>query len=275
MARSVVESAMGDLGPRTLSALALAPVALGATYYGSPWFEAAVAVGSAVAVFEWARLALGRNPGADFGLAATFVVGAVVAQSMAWPFLGLALLGLGAIAVFAVSFWTETSVRLGRVGWALGVPLVGLPAVALIWLRAEPAAGRGAVLWLLAVVWAVDIGAYAFGRWLGGPRLAVAVSPSKTWAGFWGGLACGGATGLAVASLLGRPADAALAATSLGIGIVAQVGDLGESWIKRRVGAKDSGGLIPGHGGLLDRIDGLWMAAVALALLTLVGGRVV
>ena len=274
MARSVAERAMSELVRRTISAVVLAPVALGAVYYGGPWFAVVVAAVAAIATFEWTRLAIGRSPGTDFGLAVTFVVGAIVAQALSSSSVALALLAVGAISVMVVSFLSDAPDRLGRTGLALGVPLIGVPAVALVWLRADPLTGRGMIFWLLAVVWAVDIGAYAFGRLIGGPRLAPAISPGKTWAGLLGGLACGAAVGFSVSYVVGQPVDATLALASLGLGIVAQLGDLGESWVKRRAGAKDSGDLIPGHGGVLDRIDGLWPAAAVLGLLILVGTQV-
>ena len=273
MARLVADSAMNELIRRAISAVVLAPVVLGAVYFGRPWFEMIIIVAAALATFEWVRLAMGREPGIDFGLAATFVIGAAVAQALSTPSVALALLAAGAVAVAAVSFLSDAAPRLGRLGLAIGVPIIGLPTVALIWLRAEPLTGRTTIFWLLAVVWAVDIGAYAFGRLIGGPRLAPAISPGKTWSGLIGGVACGAAVGFSVAFALGQPVDATLALAGLGLGIIAQLGDLGESWVKRRAGAKDSGGLIPGHGGILDRIDGLWAAAAAFGLLTLAGTR--
>lgn len=126
------------------------------------------------------------------------------------------------------------------------------------------------MLFLLAVVWASDIGAYAAGRLLGGPKLAPAVSPSKTWSGAAGGLVAALLAGFGVAAWQGAlpPGPPALLAAVL-LGIASQAGDLLESWIKRRCQVKDSSGLIPGHGGLLDRVDGLLAAAPVAAALAL------
>jgi len=128
------------------------------------------------------------------------------------------------------------------------------------------------ILFLLLTVWANDIGAFVVGRGLGGPRLAPSISPAKTWAGFWGGITAAGLVGGLVALVAG--AQAPLAAVVLGavLAVVGQGGDLFESAIKRRYKVKDSGQLIPGHGGLLDRIDGLVAAAPVLALFQAVVG---
>ena len=160
----------------------------------------------------------------------------------------------------------------GRFLWLAGGFLyIGVPALALIWLRADEDFGRGTVFWLLALVWATDCGAYVFGRWIGGLRLAPALSPNKTWAGLIGGVACAGATGSATAMVLGQGGVLTLGALSAVLGVVEQAGDLLESWIKRRCGVKDAGNLIPGHGGLLDRVDGLLAVALTVALISLAG----
>jgi phosphatidate cytidylyltransferase len=155
-----------------------------------------------------------------------------------------------------------------------GLAYVAMAGAALLWLRDDPVAGRSAVLFVLLIVWAGDIGAYLVGRGLGGPRLAPRISPGKTWSGALGGLLAAVAVGLLAAHLFaggGNVWRAALIAAILGI--VAQAGDLLESFVKRRLEVKDSGHLIPGHGGLFDRLDGVLAAAPAAALLALVLGR--
>jgi len=155
-----------------------------------------------------------------------------------------------------------------------GLLYIAVAAVSLLWLRADAVAGRADLLALLLLVWGSDVGAYAAGRAIGGPRLAPLISPSKTIAGSFGGLAAAIAVGLLVAAAVSpqaNPLRAALLAAALGI--VAQAGDLLESWVKRRFGVKDSGSLIPGHGGLFDRLDALLAAAPAAALLALLAGR--
>ena len=134
----------------------------------------------------------------------------------------------------------------------------------MIVLRRQPD-GLLLALWAMALVWACDIGAYFAGRSIGGPKLAPTVSPNKTWAGLVGGVIAAGVLGWALLRWAGLPAQLALASPVLAI--LAQLGDLYESALKRRAGVKDSGSLLPGHGGLLDRIDGLLPVAILVAAL--------
>jgi phosphatidate cytidylyltransferase len=145
-------------------------------------------------------------------------------------------------------------------------------ALALLWLRHQPTFGRETILWIVVCVWATDVGAYFLGSLAGGAKLAPSISPSKTWSGLVGGI-CFSAVVSAASGLVFDAGDTpALAAAGVAIALVAQAGDLFESAAKRRVGVKDSGRLIPGHGGLLDRIDGLIAALVAVAVLRLALG---
>jgi phosphatidate cytidylyltransferase len=179
-----------------------------------------------------------------------------------------ALVGAGA----AVAAWEWTRLCGWSLPWTLaGIAYIGLPVVALIWLR-EQDQGRTTAFWLFIVVWATDIAAYAVGRVVGGWRLMPKVSPNKTWAGLVGGIAGAALAG----AILGVALDSnawLLALAAAALALVAQGGDLLESAIKRHFGAKDSSKLIPGHGGLLDRIDGLMTAAPAAALMCLVAGE--
>ncbi|MBL8834095.1 MAG: phosphatidate cytidylyltransferase, partial [Rhodospirillales bacterium] len=152
---------------------------------------------------------------------------------------------------------------------------IGVPVVCLVWLRGEDNAGLAAILWLLASVWATDIGAFFAGRTIGGPKLAPRLSPNKTWAGLFGAMISAGCVGWAASRLVpDGPSAAALIAAGAVLAVVAQAGDLLESAVKRRFDAKDSSALIPGHGGLFDRVDGLLTAAAAFAAFQwLTGGR--
>lgn len=156
---------------------------------------------------------------------------------------------------------------------AFGVAYVALPAASLIWLRQQqfpdyPNAGAALVLYVLLVVCATDIGAFFAGRRIGGPKLAPVISPNKTWAGLGGGMVAAAIVGGVCANFTPYP-PSWIAAMDMGIvlALISQGGDLFESWLKRRVGAKDSGTLIPGHGGLLDRVDGLVFTLPLFALL--------
>ena len=142
-----------------------------------------------------------------------------------------------------------------------GLIYIVLAMLALGWLRANPAAGLATILFLLAVVWSSDVGAYAAGRLIGGPRLAPSISPGKTWSGAAGGLVAAVIVGAVAARLWHGPFGPAMVAAGA-LGIASQLGDLLESAAKRQFGVKDSSHLIPGHGGLLDRLDGLIAAAL-------------
>jgi len=150
---------------------------------------------------------------------------------------------------------------------------IGLAGIALLVLRHDADAGRDNVLFLFVVIWASDISAYLAGRLIGGPKLAPRISPNKTWSGSLCGLLAAVSVGIWVSILLGFEVSVwqvALVATLLGL--ATQSGDMFESWIKRRFGVKDSSGLLPGHGGLLDRLDGVLAASLVAALIALIGG---
>ena len=187
--------------------------------------------------------------------------------------LPFALLLLAAAIGLAVE-WTQM-VRAGRASATVlsaGMLYILLAAAALLWLRADPAVGRANLLFLVLLVWASDIGAYAAGRAIGGPRLAPRISPGKTISGAVGGLLAAIAVGMIAAAASSTHFVTAGTLAAL-LGMVAQAGDLAESYAKRRFGVKDSGRLIPGHGGLLDRVDALLAVALAAAAVALMIGR--
>jgi phosphatidate cytidylyltransferase len=255
------------LKPRVLSALVLAPVAIAAAWFGWPWLPILTLAASAVMAWEWARLCCSL-PGGKSGVAVTAIVITAVNAYMAFGLragAAVALAGAGLVYILT-RCWRQK-----EPGWlALGVVWIVLPCVLLLWLARPEVGGRITVLWIFAVVWATDIGAYAAGRTLGGPRLAPRWSPNKTWAGLSGGIACAALAGWGTAALLGVSPLWPIVLISAGLAVVEQFGDLAESMAKRRFGVKDSGGLIPGHGGLLDRLDGLLAVVPAVALLSLV-----
>jgi len=152
-------------------------------------------------------------------------------------------------------------------GWMVaGLVYAGVLLLAPILLRRDPALGLVAILFLFAIVWVTDIAAYFVGRAVGGPKLWPAVSPKKTWSGAVGGTLCGVAAGLLVVKLAGLVVAPMLVIVALALSVAAQLGDLLESAIKRHFGAKDAGQLIPGHGGLMDRLDGFLTAAAAAVM---------
>lgn len=264
-----------DLRKRALSAAILAPVALACIWLGElPWVVL-VALGMALLTVEWVTLCGLRAwtlPGALVPLAVMLAAAAAVAGLFAGAFV-LLLAGSGLVRMLGETLALRQGVRVPTVTLALGVLAIGLAGLALIWLREDGEAGRANVVFLFCVVWASDIGAYLVGRLLGGPKLAPVLSPSKTWAGAAGGLAAAMAAGWgAAAALVAGPAGGALAIAAV-LGIATQGGDLAESALKRRFGVKDSGALIPGHGGMLDRLDGLLAAAPVAALIALLQGQ--
>jgi phosphatidate cytidylyltransferase len=149
--------------------------------------------------------------------------------------------------------------------YTIGFPVIAISCTCWVWLRVMPE-GREMVLWLMGVVWATDTGAYFVGRMIGGPRLAPTISPNKTWAGLIGGMAAAGGIGALIGTSVGGSGPL-LALLGAGLAVVAQTGDLAESALKRHAGVKDSGRMIPGHGGILDRVDGLMPVALVLVLL--------
>ena len=210
-----------------------------------------------------------------------------VASALALAIPALAVIWYGgivfdlAVVAVTVALWLEWA-RLCRRGgspalWAAGLAWIALAAAALVSLRADPTAGRVNLMFVVFLVWATDIGAYAAGRAIQGPRLAPHISPGKTWSGAAGGLLAAVAVGLIVAANCGPPSGLpAAAAIAAFLSIIGQSGDLLESLAKRHFGVKDSGHLIPGHGGALDRLDAmLAVLPVAWLLAQLAGHGVV
>jgi phosphatidate cytidylyltransferase len=255
---------------RTLSALVLAPAAVAAVWFGWPWLPLVTAAAGAVMAWEWARLCSGSRLRAS-GIAVIGVALATIAVAALThrPLIAGSLSLCGAACVWGVAR-RESGVE--PVWLALGTLWIALPCVLFLWLADDREAGRVTVLWMFAIVWSTDIGGYAFGRLVGGPRLAPRWSPRKTWAGLIGGACCAALVGWAAAGLLGLPMVLPLVLLSAGLAIVEQFGDLAESVAKRRFGVKDTSALIPGHGGLLDRLDGLLAVIPAVALLSAIGG---
>ena len=249
-----------DFGTRLVSGLVLAAAALTLTWAGVVPFALLVLAVTLIVAWEWGIIV--RKSGFDtiFVLHAIAVIVAVVLTLMGWPALGIIAVLVGAILAALLGFES-----LGRLS-ALGVLYAGLPAIALIWIRATPTYGFEAALFLLLAVWASDTGAYAAGRLIGGPKLMPTVSPNKTWSGLGGAISgavlVGAGFALAMPSLSGWR----LVVLAAALAVISQIGDLMESALKRWLGVKDASGLIPGHGGFMDRVDGLIFVAIAAAL---------
>jgi phosphatidate cytidylyltransferase len=239
----------------------LVPAALFAAWWGGWLFLVLVSVGMALLAIEWGGMSAPKAP--------VRVAAAVTAAVLVAVFLGH--LGYYKSAWLAVPICALAAALVARgvaeraADAAYGVLYITPAALCLIWLRSTNQ-GHWWTLMLFACTWAADIGAFAVGSVVKGPKLWPRFSPNKTWSGFVGGLLAASATGAMMAGLSVFRLDLRAAAlVGFAVGLATMAGDLWESALKRRFGVKDSGDLIPGHGGLLDRVDGLMFAVVVMA----------
>ena len=270
MSETVEATAPGaDLGTRFAAAVVMIAIAAVAIWTGGWWFRALLLAGAAVMIVEWGDMhrsvRLWSWIGAGLMLLPTLVLPellypaaednpAVIDASL------FTQAGIGFAAILGTGFLYGLVSRRLTLGW--GYVYIAVPAFALAvlnWSWAE------LVFWPMVVTWSTDIFAYFAGRGIGGPKLAPRVSPNKTWAGLIGGMAGAALLGALVAWWLGL--DPIFYLLGAPLGLLAQLGDLYESWVKRRAGVKDSGSLLPGHGGVLDRVDGLLPVALATFLI--------
>ena len=249
---------------RPLFGLVLAGLAIWAVFNAPEYFALLAVVVTLPAAYEWHRMVgEGRDCRVETAVTvATVMLSVLLLVSMRQAWLALLLVAAGAILAVLLA------VRSGQnpLWQSLGAIYLGVPVLSLVSLRMFPHRGALVIVGLLLIVWATDTGALVFGNLIGGPRMAPRLSPSKTWAGTVGGsLSAAVIFGLYILLLGGSPGIAALFA--LVFSSTAHAGDLFESFVKRRFGFKDSGSLIPGHGGVLDRMDSTLAAGLALALL--------
>lgn len=250
-----------NLTLRVLSAAIMAPIAIGAAWWGGWVFTLFWALAAIAVLWEWLGLVAGR----DHRQTLVFCGAAIaIAAILAWndhPIVALLLVALGALAasIFAP--------REQRVWIMAGIVYAGTMVLAPVTLRGEGWLGFAAIVLLFAIVWTTDVLAYFTGRAIGGPKLMPSVSPKKTWSGAVGGTLFAVIGAIVVASLFGELNRTAVGVLALVLSVVSQAGDLLESHIKRQFNAKDASHLIPGHGGVMDRLDGFWAAViVALAI---------
>jgi len=254
-----------NLGLRVASAVVLVPAALAAAWFGGWPYLVLIAIGVALLAIEWG--------GMSAPVAPTRVAAAVAAAVLIAVFVGYRgnfIWAWGAIAITAAAAAViARGVAERPTDAAYGVLYIAPAALCLVWLRSTNQ-GHWWTMMLFAATWSADIGAFAVGSTLKGPKLWPRFSPNKTWSGFTGGLAAAMAAGSLMASLPAFQLNIwAAAFIGLTVGVATMAGDLWESALKRRFGVKDSGDLIPGHGGLLDRVDGLMFAVVVMAVLRL------
>ena len=261
---------------RIISAAVLIPIVVAAVYAGHPAWDLLVVLFGGVMAWEWSRIAIKSRPEAsDLGRRSMSITPCllVVAILLAFAFHDrlppllepLSRPSFLFAAVVAVTFGAMSQYRVAALWFGLGVAYVAIPCLAIIALRADPAVGLQQIFWIVALVIAADTGAYIAGRSIGGPKLAPRVSPNKTWAGLGGAVVSAAVVGAITAFLMDLPSVTTLIAISAVLGVVAQAGDLAESAFKRHFGVKDASNIIPGHGGALDRVDGMIAVAAAVA----------
>jgi len=260
-----------ELAIRIPSALVLVPLVLWRVHLGTGYFLILLSVGTALLATEWSLMATPAIPGRMSVVITLTGLAAVFTTYLGHPVLGLFVLVFGSLCLGVYAHRLKGA----YIDAAYGALYIGFPGVVLIWLRADDITGRDWVYFAFLIAWAADSAAYLVGRLFGGPKLWVKYSPNKTWSGFAGGLVAG----MLIAGLLSDFTHLFKSSTSaqivgLLVALATMAGDLWESMLKRRYGVKDSGTLIPGHGGLLDRVDGLLFAIVvigAIRLLVLLG----
>jgi phosphatidate cytidylyltransferase len=254
-------SPRSELATRSFVGAILIAIAIVDLIGGGVWLWMLTSLAAMLMLAEWSDLAKVDHRAKRLTLFAACVPLAIMAPAPVAA--GASFLALGLI--FGAASFAAIVTQQPQLG--VGIVYVALPALALLFLREQPD-GLLLALWVLATVWTTDIGAFFAGRAIGGPKLAPTVSPNKTWAGLIGGVVAALALGLILSATAGLPLQLAFASPILAV--IAQIGDLYESALKRRAGVKDSGTILPGHGGVMDRLDGLVPAAPAAAILILV-----
>jgi phosphatidate cytidylyltransferase len=257
-----------NLALRVVSSLALAPLAIGAAWFGGWTFIGFWLIAAAAVWWEWVHLIHPSDHRGPFITGACALILAAALIGTDHSLMAMFIVALGAIAVTVLSNRYPAWI-------AGGVVYAGALLLASVHLREETATGFLAIAFLFGVVWSADIAGYFVGRAIGGPKLAPSISPKKTWAGAIGGLLASVGSAIAVAYFAGSSEFMRAALLGGLASVAAQAGDLFESRVKRLFDAKDSSSLIPGHGGVMDRVDGYLTAAATLALIEIGRGLVV
>lgn len=256
-----------NLTIRLLSSSAILPVVAVILYIGGLALTACLIVIAAAMAWEWTKMLDGSGLAKRFSALAAILTGLLTALVLSIELhqaaISLVFAVAGSLIIFGAVLWRQQAER--PLLLILGLPIIVVGCAAVGVLRGDDHSGLVLVLWGVGAVIATDTGGYIFGRLIGGPRLAPRVSPAKTWSGLLGGAALAAIFGGVLAQSLGGITPAYLALWSALLAVISQAGDLAESAVKRHVGVKDSGSLIPGHGGLLDRLDG-HLAALPMVL---------
>ena len=261
-------SRRSNLALRVVSSLVLAPFAIAAAYFGGNVFIAFWALAAIAVLWEWDTLVCADDRNAVLATGVVTLLSSALLLSRDRYGVAVAIIVLGCFGVAGLAS------RLHRVWCAGGLIYAAAILSAPVLLRCVTASGSNvgfaAILFIFVIVWLTDITAYFVGRAAGGPKLMPRVSPNKTWSGAIGGTVAGVVGGVILARQFGSDGIVSIAVVALVLSIVSQAGDLAESAIKRRFNAKDASQLIPGHGGLMDRLDGFVAAVAAGALIGLV-----
>ena len=255
-----------ELVLRICSASVLVPLAIGTTYVGGWPFALFWGLAAMGVLWEWTSLVARSDQRSVLTTGAASLALTVVLAVTGYLLAAVIVLAMGALGAAALALAER------RMWVAGGIPYAGALAVAPIVLRSDNENGFLAVIFLFAIVWTTDIAAYFVGRTVGGPKLMPQVSPKKTWAGALAGVVAAVVVALAIVKVAAQTDLFSIAMLAVALSVFAQGGDLFESFLKRRFGAKDSSHLIPGHGGLMDRLDGFVTASVVAALIGLARG---
>lgn len=254
---------------RVASAAVLGPLVLGFAYIGGWLFSLLCAAAAAGILWEWTKLVADSADARILTPGFAAIAFALVLTGSGEPGAAAAMVFIGAaLAAGVMAAWPRRFPAPNPLVWgSCGIVYAGIAFLAPALIRRDPEWGFVGLLFLAVTVWATDIFAYAVGRAIGGPLLWPRVSPNKTWAGAVGGAVGGVAAGTSVAYASGVDKLVAVGVVALLLSVLTQAGDLFESAVKRRFGAKDAGSLIPGHGGLMDRLDGFLVAAFVALLI--------
>lgn len=280
------QSGLSNLQIRLISAAVLLPLVTAAIIFGHPFFTLLIAVFAGAAGWEWARIVANERaagqvvpvpnpPVGRWGPQAFLAAAVAVLAVLLAGFDGDAHQAIFPIAIGVIATLLSGVFRnRGLAAWNLiGILYAAIPAMALVLIRNDPEWGMATLLWIIALVVAADTGGYIAGRSIGGPKLAPRISPNKTWAGLGGAVAGAALVGLLTAFIVNHTNVWVLVLLSAILGVIEQGGDLVESALKRHFGVKDASHIIPGHGGVLDRVDGLLAVAVAVLIIGAWTGR--
>jgi phosphatidate cytidylyltransferase len=256
-----------ELMLRIVSAVVLAPLALGVAWLGGWVFVAFWTIVAGGILWEWRRVVADGGGAAGLGECAVAAAGIAAMVGFGWAAVAILLYG-------AVVECLAARTGQARLWLAGGIIYAGALPLACILLRADPRYGFVAIVLLFAVTWGTDVLAYFIGRLVGGPRLWRRVSPNKTWSGAIGGAAGAIVAGLGVIHMAQIANSLAVVGLALLLSAASQAGDLFESALKRRFGVKDASHIIPGHGGIMDRLDGFLAAAALAAIIGIARGGI-